>query len=113
MITIYHNPRCAKSRQGVAFLKEHGVEFKEQKYLDAGLRLNELESIIKKLKIKPIELIRKSEAIWKSNYKGKTLSDNAILSAMVAHPKLMERPIILNNNKAVIGRPTENILKIL
>ena len=64
-------------------------------------------------KIKPIELIRKSEAIWKSNYKGKTLSDNAILSAMVAHPKLMERPIILNNNKAVIGRPTENILKIL
>jgi len=113
MITIYHNPRCSKSRQGVAFLEEHGIEFKEYKYLDEGLRFNELKSIIKKLDIKPIALIRKNEAIWKSNYKGKPLSNEDVLLAMVEHPKLMERPIIINNDKAVIGRPTETISKIL
>lgn len=113
MITIYHNPRCTKSRQGVAFLNDHGIEFEEHRYLESGLSLSELESIIKKLNIKPLALIRKNEAVWKSDYKGKELSDHDILLAMVNHPKLMERPIIINNNKAVIGRPTENIFKIL
>lgn len=113
MIQIYHNPRCTKSRQGVQLLTEKGLEFEELRYLDTGLDKPELQTILKKLDISALELIRKNEAIWKSNYKGKTLSEDELIAAMIQHPKLMERPIVINGNKAVIGRPTENILTIL
>ena len=76
MIQIYHNPRCTKSRQGVQLLTEKGLEFKELRYLDTGLNKTELQTILKKLGISALELIRKNEAIWKSDYKGKTLSEN-------------------------------------
>tara|TARA_R110002049_G_scaffold212055_4_gene383048 strand:+ start:1444 stop:1785 length:342 start_codon:yes stop_codon:yes gene_type:complete len=113
MIKIYHNPRCSKSRQGLTLLETSGKEFEVVKYLEEELNAEDLEAIISKLGIKPIDLIRKNEAIWKSDYKGKTLSDNEVIKAMVKHPKLIERPIVVNGNKAIIGRPTEAIQNII
>lgn len=113
MITIYHNPRCSKSRQGVALLEDKAQNFEIVKYLDEPLTKSQLQEIISKLGIQPIELVRKNEAIWKTDYKSKTLSDEAIVEAMVTHPKLIERPIIVNGDKAVIGRPAENILTLI
>jgi len=113
MIKIYHNPRCSKSRQGVDFLEKSGKEFEIVKYLDVIPTEEELSEIIKQLDFTPIQLVRKTEKIWKENFKGKDLSDKEIIKAMVTYPKLIERPIIINNNKAVVGRPTENIQSII
>jgi len=113
MISIYHNPRCSKSRQGLALLEASGKEFETIKYLEDSLTVEELKVIISKLDINPIDLVRKNEAIWKSEYKGKTLSDKQIVEAMVANPKLIERPIVINGTNAVVGRPTETILSII
>ena len=113
MIKIYHNPRCSKSRQGLAILEESGIDFKIIKYLEEQLTYKELEAIISKLGIKPIDLVRKNEVIWKSEYKGKSLSDQQIIEAMVNNPKLIERPIVINSEKAVVGRPPETILNII
>lgn len=113
MITIYHNPRCTKSRQGLAEIETSGKEYKVHKYLEELLSIDELQDIIKKLKITPIELVRKNEKIWKENYKGKQLSDQEIIKAMVKHPKLIERPIVISEKNAVIGRPTELIIELL
>ena len=113
MITIYHNPRCNKSRLGVQALEEHGKEFEIVKYLDKPLAFDELKMIIEKLGISPLELVRQNEAVWKSNYKGKTLSNDELIQAMIDHPKLIERPIVVYGNKAIVGRPTEKIFEIL
>ncbi|REE25609.1 arsenate reductase (glutaredoxin) [Winogradskyella pacifica] len=113
MIEIYHNPRCSKSRQGLSILEESGKAFEIIKYLEEDLTSVELQDVIIKLGIKPIDLIRKNEAIWKSEFKGKSLSDNEIIAAMVNHPKLIERPIVINGDKAVIGRPPEAIKDII
>lgn len=113
MITIYHNPRCSKSRQGLAILEESGKEFKVVKYLDDNLNEEELSNIIKLLNISPIELVRKNEKIWKENYKGKELSDKDIINAMIENPKLIERPIVVNKEQAVVGRPPEYINSII
>lgn len=113
MIKIYHNPRCTKSRQGVAFLEEKGLDFEIIKYLEDSFTVETLSITINELGIKPIDLIRKNEAIWKSNFKGKGLSDAEIIQAMVDFPKLIERPIIVNNGKAVVARPTEKIEEVL
>jgi arsenate reductase len=113
MIKIYHNPRCAKSREGVAVLENTGKEFEIVKYLETVLSEKELTEIIKLLNIAPIELVRKNEKIWKDNYKGKELSNKEIILAMIQNPKLIERPIVINDKKAVIGRPLENIFTII
>lgn len=113
MIQILHNPRCRKSREGLLFLEKKGIEFEVVKYLENQLSESELKDIISKLGISPIELVRKNEAIWKSDFKGKNLSDSEIIKAMVEHPKLIERPIIINKNKAIVGRPAEAIETIL
>jgi arsenate reductase len=113
MIKIYHNPRCSKSRQGLALLEESGKEFEVIKYLDSPLSEKALTSLIDMLEIAPMELVRKGEAIWKENYKGKELSDTDVVAAMSQHPKLIERPIVVLGKKAVIGRPLENIEKLL
>jgi len=113
MIKIYHNPRCSKSRQGLEILENSGKEFEIIKYLENIPTYSELSSIIDKLQIKPIDLVRKNETIWKENYKGKELSDKEIISAMIQEPKLIERPIVINGNKALIGRPLENISTII
>lgn len=113
MIKIYHNPRCSKSRQGVELLENSGKEFEIIKYLDEVPSEKELTEIINLLNISPIQLVRKTEKIWKENYKGKELSDNEIIKAMIENPKLIERPIVINKTKAVIGRPLENISAII
>ena len=113
MIQIFHNPRCSKSRQGLAVLENAKATFEVIKYLDTPPSKAELAAIIEKIGIKPIALVRTSEAIWKENFKGKELSDNAIIEAMVAYPKLIERPIVINGDKAVIGRPAEMINDIV
>ena len=113
MIKIYHNPRCSKSRQGLAILEDAKVKYEIVKYLEQPPTIIELTNLINTLDISPIELIRKGEAIWKENYKGKTLSDIQLIEAMVTHPKLIERPIVINGNKAVIGRPPTLIKAII
>ena len=113
MITIYHNPRCSKLREGVSFLDNLNLEFKTIKYLDETLTKEELQSILKKLNYKPIELVRTKEKIWIENYKNKQLTDDEIINAMIENPKLIERPIIINGNKAVVARPTDKMKEIL
>ncbi len=113
MITIYHNPRCSKSREGVCLLEEKGLAFKTFKYLDEKITKRELTSIIKKLKIKPIALIRTKEELWKQNFAGKEFTDDELIVILQQNPILIERPIIINGNKAVIGRPIEKILEII
>ncbi|WP_298366553.1 arsenate reductase (glutaredoxin) [uncultured Lutibacter sp.] len=110
---IYHNPRCSKSRQGLNILEESKFDFEIIKYLDNPISAEELKEIVKLLNISPIQLVRKNETVWKENYKGKELSDEQIINAMVENPKLIERPIVINNGKAVIGRPPEIIKTIL
>ena len=113
MLKIYHNPRCGKSREALQLLENSGNDFEIVKYLEEVPSFKELSEIIKKLQIKPIELIRQKEKIWTENFKGKTLSDDEIIQAMISNPILMERPIVINGDKIAIGRPIENIAKIL
>lgn len=113
MIQILHNPRCSKSREGLGLLENSGKDFEVIKYLDFPISEEKLEEIIVLLGIKPIALVRKTEAIWKSEFKSKTLSDKAIIKAMIKYPKLIERPIVINGKQAVIGRPPIKILDII
>ncbi|WP_028892644.1 arsenate reductase (glutaredoxin) [Tenacibaculum sp. 47A_GOM-205m] len=113
MIKIYHNPRCSKSRQGLEIVENSAKEFEVVKYLDNTPSEGELKDIINLLGISPIQLVRKNEQIWKDNFKGKELSDTEIIKAMVENPKLIERPIVINGYKAVIGRPPETIKEII
>ena len=113
MIQILHNPRCGKSRECLAFIENADVEYEIIKYLDAVPSFDELSEIIKKLNIKPIDLVRVKEKVWIENFKGKDLSNTAIIEAMIANPILIERPIVINNQKAVIARPLENVKSIL
>ncbi|WP_299895891.1 arsenate reductase (glutaredoxin) [uncultured Aquimarina sp.] len=113
MTTIYHNPRCSKSRQCIAILEDKKEDLEIIKYLDTPLTENKLKDIINLLDIKPIELVRTNEAIWKQEFKGKEIKDDELIRIMVSHPKLIERPIVIKNNKAIIGRPPEKVLDIL
>ena len=113
MITIYHNPRCSKSRQTLALIEEKGADFVVKEYLKNPPTKTELQQIVDLLEIKPIDLIRKGEAEYKENFKGKNLTDDQWIEVMIEYPKLIERPIVLHRHKAVIGRPPENALNII
>jgi len=113
MITIYHNKRCSKSREGVCFLEEAKVDFQVINYLENLPTKSELKDLLKKLNLPAIDLVRKKETIWIEHYKGKELSEDQIIQAMIENPKLIERPIIVNGDKAIIARPTERINEIL
>ncbi|MBW2960658.1 arsenate reductase (glutaredoxin) [Mesonia aestuariivivens] len=113
MIKIYHNPRCSKSRDGLKILEESGKDFQIVKYLDVPMKKEEIKKVLELLEISAEELIRKNEKVWKENYKDKELSEDEIIAAMQEHPKLIERPIVVNNEKAVIGRPPEKIKDLL
>lgn len=113
MIKIYHNPRCSKSRQAIVLLEASGKEFEIIFYMSDNLSVIEIKNLLKLLNIKPLDLIRKNEVIWKNNYKALNLTDDELIVAMSNYPKLIERPIVVNNKKAVIGRPTELIKSIL
>lgn len=113
MMTIYHNPRCTKSRQTLKLIEEknQGVTIKE--YLKEPPTREELSDLIQLLGIKPEKLIRRGEAEFKENFKGKVMSDNEWIDAMIAYPKLIERPIVTDGKRAILGRPPENVLDLL
>ena len=111
-IKIYHNPRCTKSRQTLALLEKETTDFKIIEYLKNPLSFDEIKEIIEKLAIKPIDLIRKNEEIWKDNYKRKEMTDVEIIKAMEKNPKLIERPIVINEKHGIIGRPPEKVLSL-
>ncbi|NLR92634.1 arsenate reductase (glutaredoxin) [Flammeovirga agarivorans] len=112
MIKIWHNPRCSKSRESLNLLKEGSNDIEIREYLKDTPSKEEVTEIINLLGIKPLELIRKGEAIFKENFKGKDLSDDEYIQAMVDFPKLIERPIVIKDNKAVIGRPPSLVLDL-
>ncbi|WP_370981354.1 arsenate reductase (glutaredoxin) [Agaribacterium sp. ZY112] len=112
--TIYHNPRCSKSRQTLALLEENGVEPEIVLYLQDSPSRDELKSIIGKLGITARELLRKGEDAYKElGLKDSSLDDEALIDAMLTQPKLIERPIVIHADKAVLGRPPENVLELL
>ena len=110
---IYHNPRCSKSRQTLALIQENGQEVEIIEYLKESLSFKDLKSILEILNIKAIELIRTNEIIWKENYKGKEMTDQELINAMRENPKLIERPIVVKNGQAIIGRPPKKVLDLL
>ena len=113
MITIYHNPSCSKSRECIQLLELQEIPFATVKYLNEPLSKDELATLIKKLGIKPIELVRTKEAIWKEKFEGKTLRPVQVINALAKYPQLIERPIVVNGDKAVIARPAEKVNEIL
>ena len=113
MYKIYHNPRCKKSRAGLQYLKDKGVDFEIIEYLKNPLSIVDLSRLFAKLDRKPSEMIRKQEAIYKSDFKGKNFTEDEWIRIIAEHPKLLNRPIIEKDNKAVWGDPVENIDAIL
>jgi arsenate reductase len=113
MIEIYHNPRCRKSREALQLLEQKEIKHRVILYLEQPFTAEELKVLLNKLDVKADALIRKNEAVWKEQFKGQALSEEDLITAMIENPKLIERPIVVNGNKAVIARPTENIFNIL
>lgn len=113
MLTIYHNARCSKSRQGLEILKESGEDFEIREYLKEPLSEEELKELLNKLAMAPIELVRTEEKIWKENYKGKDLSDEELVRVMAANPKLIQRPVVVKDKQAVVGRPASKINELV
>ena len=112
--TIYHNPRCSKSRQTLQLLQDNGVNPKVVLYLDDTPNAEQLDALLAKLGISARDLLRKGEDDYKAlNLKDPSHSDADLLAAMVAHPKLIERPIVVRSDRAVLGRPPENALELL
>ncbi len=112
-ITIWHNPRCSKSRAGLAYLQDKGIEPNVVKYLDNPPSPDELKDILSKLGMSAGELIRTKEAIYKELGLKGVDDEEALIEAMCQNPKLIERPIVINANKAVVARPAEKIEEIL
>ena len=111
---IYHNPRCSKSRATLALLEEKGEELDVVQYLNTPPDKDTLVAVLKMLNLSPRELMRKGEADYKeNNLADESLTDDQLIDAMLAHPKLIERPIVIKNGKAAIGRPPESVLAIL
>ena len=113
-VTMYHNPRCSKSRQALKLLQERGIEPKIVEYLKTPPDAKTLKSILKKLGMDPRSLMRRKEAPYKElNLADDSLSTDALVGSMVENPILIERPIVLANDKAALGRPPEKVLEIL
>lgn len=113
MIEIYHNPRCGKSRNCLALVSEKEEAITVIKYLENPLSNQNLKELLQKLNFKPIQLVRVKEKIWIQNFKNKQLTDEAIIQAMVENPILIERPIVVKGDKAIIGRILEEITQFL
>ena len=113
MITIYHNNRCSKSRNALEILKKSNEKFKIINYLETVPNKKDIKTLLKQLGLEPIDLVRKNEIIWKENYRDQSLSSSQIIDAMIKYPKLIERPIVVKNDKAVIGRPPELIIDLI
>ena len=112
-LTIYHNPRCRKSREAIQFLEEKGVSLNIVKYLDQTFDVNSLGEVLKKIDMKPSEIVRRNEILWKKEYDGNNLSEDQILKLLVKQPILIERPIVTLGNKGVLARPIESLIQLL
>lgn len=113
-VTIYHNPRCSKSRQTLTMLREKGIEPEIVEYLKTPPDTETLKQLLDRLGLEPRDLMRKKEKEYKENeLANPELSRDALIEAMVAHPKLIERPIVVQDDKAALGRPPESVLEIL
>ncbi|WP_299591819.1 arsenate reductase (glutaredoxin) [uncultured Microbulbifer sp.] len=114
MWTIYHNPRCSKSRQTLQLLQENNIEPEVVLYLETPPDATTLKTLLKKLGINARDLLRKGEDAYKElNLKDSSHTDDALIQAMVSHPKLIERPIVIKGDTAVLGRPPENVLELI
>ena len=109
MIQVYHNNRCGKSREDIKIVEASGKEFEIIKYLENPPTFDELELLLKKLNYQPLDLVRQKESIWTERFKGKKLSNEEIIKALVENPILIERPIIILKDKAIVARPTEKL----
>lgn len=112
-VIIWHNPRCSKSRQTLELLKIQDIEPQIVEYLKQTPSLEDIQSVLNKLNLKPRDIMRKGEAIYKELALKNIQSDAVLIKAMFEHPILIERPIVITNDKAAIGRPPENVLQIL
>ena len=112
-VTIYHNPRCGKSRAALALLQGKGISPTVIEYLQTPPTREELRVLVKRLGIKPEQLVRTGEDIFKREFKGRQLTDEQWLSALSQNPILIERPIVVKGSRAVIGRPPEKVLELL
>lgn len=111
-ITLYHNPRCSKSRSALSLLQGKGIEPQVIEYLKAPPTRAELALLVRKLGVKPEAIVRTGEDIYKEKYKGRPMTDAQWLDALAANPILLERPIAVKGDQAVVGRPPENVLKL-
>ena len=109
---ILHNPRCRKSRETLTLIEEAGKQVEIIEYLKNTPSRDELVDILNKLSVPAEKIVRKSEVIFKENFKGKTLSNDEWIDALIEFPKLIERPIVIEGNKAIIGRPPENVVSL-
>ncbi len=113
MIQVYHNPRCGKSRNCLAFIEQTNQKYEIIPYLTETPTFNELKDLLGKLNLDPIELVRIKEKIWIENYKGKELTNDEIIQTMIDNPILIERPIVIKDGKAIIGRDLDNVAAFL
>jgi len=113
MIQIYHNPRCGKSRTCLAFMDKSNQEYEIIPYLTDTPTFDDLKVLLGKLDIEPLQLVRTKEKIWIENYKGKTLTNDEIIQSMADNPILIERPIVIKDGKAIIGRDLDLVASFL
>jgi len=109
MYTVYHNPRCKKSRAGLQYVQEHTNDFEVVEYLKTPINESVLKDLLMKLNQKPHDVVRTQEAIYKSNFKGKNFTDDEWVKIMIENPKLIKRPIVVRGHKAVWGDPADNL----
>ena len=110
--TIWHNPRCSKSRQTLALLEEHGISAAVRLYLDTPPSAAEVAEVLNQLGMRPWELLRRGEKVFKELGLNKDTADEAVIAAMSANPILIERPIVIHGGRAALGRPPESVLGV-
>ncbi len=113
MITIYHNPKCRKSRSGLQYLKDKGLECTVVEYLKVPFSRKQLQDVLMKLNKKPEDIVRTQEDAYKEKLKGKHFTDEEWITILLENPKLIQRPIVVRDNKAVLGQPVEEIDRLL
>ena len=109
---IYHNPRCSKSRETLQLIKDAGIEVEIVEYLKAIPTAEDLKMILMKLNLKPTDILRKGEAVYKEKFKNSDFNDDEWIKVMLEYPKLIERPIVMKGNKAILGRPPQNVIDL-
>ena len=112
-IKIYHNPRCRKSREALNIIQNHGVEPEVVLYLETPPSRKEIQEVLEKLKMQPIDLVRKEEKLYKESYRGKEFSNDEWIRILADNPKLIQRPVVVKGKKAIIGRPPESVQILL